>query len=103
MAIGEAASFALWLRPLLEDFRIKQKSPTLIWCDNQGAIKLLKNPIHSQRTRHIDVRFHSIREDVEKKNIIVEYVPTKEQKADFMTKPLTGPTFEENLRMLTIN
>ena len=58
--------------------------------DKIGAISLANNPLSSARTKHIDVRFHFIRELTRSKTISVEDVPTKEQRADILTKALMG-------------
>ena len=68
--------------------------------DNDGAISLANNPLSSARTKHIDVRFHFIRELTRSKTISVEYVPTKEQRADILTKALTGAIFKEHRDIL---
>ena len=67
-----------------------------LFVDNEGAIALTNNPLSSARTKHIDVRFHFIREVVRSKTISVKYVPTKEQHADILTKVLTGITFRNH-------
>ena len=67
-----------------------------VFVDNEGAIALANNPLSSARTKHIDVRFHFIRELVRSKTISVKYVTTKEQHADILTKALTGITFRNH-------
>ena len=67
-----------------------------VFIDNDGAISLANNSLRSARTKHIDVRFHFIRELTRSKTISVEYVPTKEQRADILTKALTGTIFKEH-------
>ena len=67
-----------------------------VFVDNDGAISLANNPLSSARTKHIDVRFHFIRELTRSKTISVEYVPTKEQRADILAKALTGAIFKEH-------
>ena len=67
-----------------------------MFVDNEGAIALANNPLSSARTKHIDVRFHFIRELVRSKTISVKYVPTKEQHADILTKALPGITFRNH-------
>ena len=62
---------------------------------NDGEISLANNPLSSVRTKYIDVRFHFIREITRSKTISVEYVPTKEQRVDILTKALTGAIFKE--------
>ena len=66
----------------------------IIMEDNQGAIALANNPIGHSRTKHIDIRFHFIRESHEKGLINLKYCPTKEMLADLLTKPLPKPLFE---------
>ena len=62
-------------------------------------IELIKNPRFHQRTKHVDIRFHFIREHQEAKEIEVAYIPTDNQLADPFTKPLPNPRFS-NLRSL---
>ena len=61
--------------------------------DNQGAIALAENYISNSRTKHIERRHYFIRECVENGKLRVPFVPTKDNVADFFTKPLTGKTF----------
>jgi hypothetical protein len=63
-------------------------SPTVLYSDNQGSIALSKNPDSHRRTKHIDVRYHLLREHVEKGTVIVQYISTKEMPADVLTKGL---------------
>lgn len=74
--------------------RLKSNAPLIIFEDNQSAIKTSKNRIHNNRSKHIDVRHHFIREQVENKKIDVQYVPTADQTADIFTKSL-GCTLHE--------
>ena len=67
-----------------------------IFVDNDGAISLANNPLNSARAKHIDVRSHFVREITRSKTILVEYVPTEEQRADILTKALTGAIFKEH-------
>ena len=61
-----------------------------IFVDNQSAISLAKNPVFHQRTKHIDIKFHYIRNDIKNKNVSLEYVPSESNCADIFTKPVTG-------------
>ena len=73
-------------------------------CDNTSAVSMGKNPVHHKRTKHIDVRHHFLRDNVEKGNIVLTYCPTEEQIADIFTKALSKDQFERNrlkLGMLT--
>lgn len=88
MALSAGVQEALYLRQLLEDLGYQQKSATVIREDNQGCIALAGNPIHHRRTKHIDIRYHFVRERIESGEIKVEYVPTEHQLADLLTKAL---------------
>ena len=65
-----------------------------IKCYNTSAINLTKNPIQHSRTKHIDIKHHFIRDHALKGEIILEFVSTKEQLADILTKPLDGEKFK---------
>lgn len=62
MAAAEGAKAAVWLRQLLKDIGYEQMTSTPIFIDNQSAIRLVRNPELHHRTKHIDVRYHFIRE-----------------------------------------
>jgi hypothetical protein len=75
--------------------RVKSIQESLIlYCDNQSAIKLGSNPVQHGRTKHIDVRYHFIRELVENGVVKIVYSPTTLIPADFLTKPLGPMIFE---------
>jgi hypothetical protein len=61
-------------------------------CDSTSAISVAKNPVLHSRTKHIEVRYHFLRNNVEKGNIDIIYVPTEKQRADILTKPLHQAT-----------
>jgi hypothetical protein len=90
MAAAAAVKEAMWLRNLLADFKIDE-TPVKILADNQSAIKLLKNPISSQRSKHIDVIHHFARERVKRGDVTFAYVKTDDMWADMMTKALPAP------------
>ena len=87
MAAAAATKEALWLRKLINDLQ-RTVSTITIRADNQGAVKLLKNPITSLRSKHIDVIYHFARERVARKEVVFEYVKTEHMLADFLTKPV---------------
>lgn len=98
MASMEAAKEVVYLRRFLTEFGLpffNRRTPTKVFCDNQGAEELMKNPIHHARTKHIDIRYHYIRQVYEKGQINVEYLPTTEMIADVLTKPLFGPSYQK--------
>ena len=86
MAAASATKEALWLRKLMTTFHISTDSPLEILCDNQAALSLLKNPILSQRSKHIDVIYLFARERVARKEVQFTYCPTSIMIADCLTK-----------------
>lgn len=91
MAACAAVQEAVHLRLLMSDLGFEQREPTVIYEDNQGCIALSDNPVYHRRTKHIDIRYHFIRERVASKEIELKYVPTKYQLADLLTKGLAKP------------
>ncbi len=87
-ALTGAAREAAWLRGLLDDFGYQGDDirPTLIHGDNQGSLSLAENPTHHQRSKHIDIQYHFIREEVGNNRVTLNYVPTNEMVADGLTK-----------------
>ena len=92
IAMAAAAQEAIWLTDLLNDIGISQPS-MIIKEDNQAAIELTKNTRNHSRTKHIDIRFHFLKDLVLKKSLKVIYCPTAEMIADIFTKPLSTSTF----------
>ena len=87
-----AANFALkeglFLRQLLSDFKYP-KMQIHLYIDNKGAIDLSKNPVHHERSKHIDIRYHFIRQKVEDETLELFKVASKDNYADLYTKPAT--------------
>ena len=65
-----------------------------VFCDNINAINLSKNPVQHSKSKHIEIRYHFIRDLVEEKVVCLEFIHTDNQKADIFIKPLNGPRFE---------
>ena len=102
MAATAAACQAIWLRNLLAQITGEKVIPVMIYIDNRSAIDLAKNPVFHGRSKHIDVRYHFIRECVAKGEILVEHVSTNEQRADSLTKALTTVKFERMRKLLGV-
>lgn len=92
MAAGAAVKEALHLRLLQRDTG-HAFGPTMIRADNQGAIKLLRNPIASEYSKHIDVLHHFAREHVARRAVAFDYVSTAAMVADVLTKALPEAKF----------
>jgi hypothetical protein len=88
MAAAEAAKEALWLTGLVKELGIQQSGVSL-YCDSQSAIYLAKNQVYHARTKHIDVRFHKIRELVATAELLLEKIHTSKNAADMLMKPIT--------------
>ena len=94
LAASLASQEAIWLRALLEDICFVQEEPTIIKEDNQGAIALSKNPKYHPRTKHIDIKYHYIRDKIVKKELILDYCPTEEMLADQTIRKDNVPKFK---------
>nr|GEZ12561.1 reverse transcriptase domain-containing protein [Tanacetum cinerariifolium] len=88
IAATAAATQALWLKRLLSKLTNIEEDKVTIKVDNKSAIALMKNPIFHERSKHIDTKYHFIRECVEREDIQVEFVSGEYQKADILTKAL---------------
>ncbi|CAM8999307.1 unnamed protein product [Rhodiola kirilowii] len=95
IAAATAACQGVWLERLLGDLLSRSTSKVVLNIDNKSAISLCKNPVHHDRSKHIDTRFHFIRECVEEGKIVVKHVSTNDQLADILTKPLGRLKFLE--------
>jgi hypothetical protein len=86
----KGACEAVWLRRMLSDMKMQQTEPTPLLCDNQGVLKLAKNPVFHKHTKHVEIHCHFIRQLVEDGSIELQYCPIEDQTADIFTKSL-GP------------
>jgi hypothetical protein len=101
VALSDAAKEAIWLRSLAKNIKKNLKDqPIIIYEDNQSTMKLAKNLIQSDKSKHIDVRHHFIREKVNEKRIELMYIPTTDQVADIFTKSLGRILHEKFTRAL---
>ena len=88
MALAAATQEAKFLLQLMKDFKFGHFEYATLCGDNQGALSLAKNPVHHQRSKHIDIRYHYIRSEVMNRVIELSYVPTADNIADLFTKPV---------------
>jgi hypothetical protein len=88
IGLTNAAQHLAWLRNFFEDIGHVQGMPTDLYCDNQAAIILSKDPQFRARTKHILRKYHFIWEMCNQGQAVVTYVPTDEMVADIFTKPL---------------
>ena len=88
MAASQATREAIWMRKILVGSFGSHLDPTVIHCDNQSCIKLLINPVFHDRSKHIDIRYHHIRDCVQRKIMLIQYIPIEDQDADILMKAL---------------
>ncbi|GJT34377.1 retrotransposon protein, putative, ty1-copia subclass [Tanacetum coccineum] len=101
MALTEAVKEAIWLRGLLEELGVELNT-VAVNCDNQGAIHLSRNHVFHERTKHINVRYHFIREVLEAKTVKVLKVGTEHNAADALTKVVPGLKLQHCLELLNV-
>jgi hypothetical protein len=103
MSSADCARQAIWLKLWLNGAGFGEESDTLpILNDNAGAIALSKNPVHHERSKHIAMRHHFLREKILDGSISLEHARSAENLADVLTKGLPKETFENLRRLLGV-
>jgi hypothetical protein len=102
MAVAEAIKEALWLTGLVKELGIQQVGVSL-YCDSQSAIYLAKNQVYHARTKHIDVRFHKVRELVATGELLLKKIHDSENAVDMLTKPITADKFKHCLDLTNVS
>ena len=92
IAMGSCCAQLLWMKKLLHDYGITQDC--VVFYDNTSSINLTKNPIQHSKLKHIEIRYHFIRDLVKEKIMCLEFINTDNQKVNIFTKPFDGPWFE---------
>ena len=93
MALGGTIQEIKWIKSLLGELGVLVKEPITIWCDNQAAIAISKNNVNHNRTKHIDIKHHFVRDAVKDKQVKIDWISTSEQVADVLTKALDKNQF----------
>ncbi|KAH9800550.1 Integrase catalytic domain-containing protein [Citrus sinensis] len=99
IALTEAIKEAIWLRGLVSELGFKQEV-VKVSCDSSSDIQLSKNPKYHERTKHIDIRMHFIRDEIGKGVVSVVKVPSEVNPADMLTKPLPSVRFRNLLNLI---
>ncbi|PNX78276.1 putative copia-type protein, partial [Trifolium pratense] len=92
-ALADLAAEIAWVRSLLNELKLPLPRKPTLWCDNLSAKALASNPVMHARSKHIEIDVHYIRDQVLQDQIKIAYVPTADQIADCLTKPLTHSRF----------
>ncbi|GKA27622.1 retrotransposon protein, putative, ty1-copia subclass [Tanacetum coccineum] len=101
MALTEAVKEAIWLRGLLEELGVELNT-VAVNCDNQGTIHLSRNHVFHERTKHINVRYHFIKEVLEAKTVKVLKVGTEHNVVDALTKVVPGLKLQHCLELMNV-
>jgi hypothetical protein len=101
-AVANGVAEASWLRQLLLELHSPLTRATVVYCDNISAVYLSTNPVQHQRTKHVEIDLHFVRERVALGHVRVFHVPTSSQYADIFTKGLQTSVFMEFCSSLTV-
>jgi hypothetical protein len=101
ISTGHCCAQLLWIRQTLR-FYVYKLSKVPLLCDNESAIRMADNPSEHNRAKHIDIRYHFLRDRQQKEDIKIAYVSTHNQLVDIFTKPLDEKTFSKLRNELNI-
>eukprot|EP00253_Pinus_taeda_P020266 PITA_20266 len=82
MDASQATYEAIWMQKILVDLFDRRMDPTVIYCNNQSCIKLFENPVFQDRSKHIDIWYHHLRDCVARRIMLLQYISTEKQDAD---------------------
>ena len=85
----------LWMKIILDDLKIRYEEPMKLFCDNKSAISIAHNPVQHDRTKHIEIDRHFIKEKLDSGVITTTYIPSEHQLADVLTKGLPKDRFSQ--------
>ena len=94
-AIANAIAEVSWLRQLLVELHVPLRRTALVYCDNISIVYMSSNPVQHQRTKHVEIDLHFVREHVATSDVRVLHVPMSSQYADIFTKGLPSSVFTE--------
>lgn len=100
--VANAVAEATWIRNLLLELHIPLRQASVVYCDNVSAVYLSDNPVQHQRTKHIEIDIHFVREKVKVGHIRVLHVPSSLQYADIFTKGLSRQLFQSFRSSLSV-
>lgn len=89
-AMAQSVCEIMWIYQLLTEVKLKITMPAKLWCDNQAALHIASNPVFHERTKHIEIDCHFVREKIQQGLISTGYVKTEDQLGDIFTKAVNG-------------
>jgi len=101
MTILEAIKEAIWLKTFLGEIA-SLDDPIMVFCDNQSVVHLTNDRMFHERTRHIDIRYHFVRDVISKGNVLVKKISTEANPVNMLTKPLLIAKFKFCSRTILI-
>ena len=102
LGIAKGITEVMWLKKLLSELHFPQRKACKLFCDNKEAISISKNSVQRDRTKHVEIDRHFIKEKLQNKIISLPYVRSKDQLTDILTKAVTLDVFEQTLCKLGI-
>ncbi|KAL0560408.1 hypothetical protein IC582_000813 [Cucumis melo] len=84
----------IWLQKVMFDLHQECETPLKLFCDNKAAISIVNNPVQHDRTIHVEINRHFIKERLDSGSICIPYIPSSQQVADVLTKGLLKPNFD---------
>ena len=100
--VSEAARQALWFCNLTKELGEPLTEPVTLYGDNHASIFLTEEPKHDRRIKHVDIKFHFVHEHIERQDVVIYYVPSSDQVADDLTKPLGSVAHYKCVKLLGI-
>ena len=100
--IAKGITELLWIRKLLDELNYQQEEACKLYCDNKVAISKSENPVQHDRTKHVEIDKHFIKEKLEKKIISLPFIKSKDQLADILTKVVSSEAFNIVLSKLGV-
>jgi len=93
--VAQGVCELLWLKIILSDLKVACEEPMILYCDNKSAISIAHNPVQHERTKHIEIDQHFIKEKLDSGLITTSYVPSGLQLANLFTKGLPTKRFHD--------
>lgn len=101
-SLANCVSELLWIKQLLNEVKMPMTKVPIIWCDNSSTVSVSENPTHHTKMKHVEIDHHFVREKILAGCLQVNFVPSTEQIADVLTKPITPKQFSNFRRALRV-